>query len=56
MILQSAGHEARHLQQGSEAVYPVSSSMPAEDEFKDVIDRVIITADFEYLARLSGDS
>ncbi len=37
-------------------MYPATNSMPTEDEFKDIIDRVVITADFEHLARLSGDS
>ncbi len=56
MILQSAGHEARYPQQGREAVYPTINSIPTEDKFKDVIDRAIITANFEYRTRLSGDS
>ncbi len=37
-------------------MYPAINSMPTEDEFKDIIDRVIITTDFEYLTRLRGDS
>ena len=37
-------------------MYPAIDSMLTEDEFKDMIDRVVITADLEYLARFGGDS
>jgi len=37
-----------------ETMYPAIDSMLTEDEFEDMIDRVVITAEPKYLARLTS--